>query len=112
VNPRSETVVESKEMPPLPVSNTKFKESAELSTFAFNTIIPPFNSTNGKRVNSLAGACTNSSWACRFPMYNKIMDNMTKQPRFILMNILNNKYSIFTIYGNINIFKQGQKWVG
>ena len=52
-------------MPPLPVSNTKFKVSfVNVSMVALIIIMPPVSCIKGNLVINFAGGDTNSSWAC------------------------------------------------
>src|SRR5882757_9124995 len=60
-----DTVAESREIPPLPVSRIKLRLSVKLSTHALMRMTPPVNTVKGKLVISLAGGGTNFSWACR-----------------------------------------------
>jgi hypothetical protein len=62
---RNSAVTESRDIPPLPVSNMKFKESGKASTWALKRIIPPVSKRNGKLVIFRIGGSTNSSWACK-----------------------------------------------
>lgn len=56
-------VSESSDIPPLPVSSTKFSESGKLSSKPCTMMIPPVSILKGKRVINLAGAGTNCSCA-------------------------------------------------
>jgi len=58
------TVLESREIPPLPVSSIKFRESLKSSRPALIRIIPPVRILKGNFVMNADGDGTNSSWAC------------------------------------------------
>ena len=55
------TVVESSEMPPLPVSKIKFMLSEYPFTVAFKRMTPPDNTLNGKLVIFFEGPSINCS---------------------------------------------------
>ena len=63
VNYSNRRLTESIEIPPLPVSSTKFKLSLNSSNVACKIIIPPVNWVNGIVVMNFAGGGTNSSCA-------------------------------------------------
>ena len=73
------------EIPPLPVSNTKFKLSLKSSNVARTIIIPPVNWVNGIVVMNFAGGGTNSSCAKsevvmkKKILKDKILDKQFKQ---------------------------------
>jgi hypothetical protein len=59
----SAQVVESSEMPPLPVSKMKFRESVMLLRFALMSITPPVRDLKGNWVIYFAGFSINCSCA-------------------------------------------------
>ena len=79
--------MESKEIPPLPVSKTKFKESGRLSSNAVTIIIPPVSCENEKVVSFFAGGCTN----CSCPLHSieivtcKAIKNIILEQAFALL---------------------------
>src|SRR6476620_833609 len=86
-NPSPAQVVESTEIPPLPVSSTKFNESLKLSNVARTITIPPVKIVNGTEAICFAGGGINSSWAIARNSVNKkvIMYPATKAMMELLL---------------------------
>jgi len=64
-------VLESSDMPPLPVSSIKFRESEKSSRRAFITTTPPVKLVKGKLLTKREGGGMNSSCACMLVAENK-----------------------------------------